>query len=186
MPLDSYFHEADIPDLIERCIAGGSESDFAKFRSAWHPHLEAALALVDPDWILTQKLYDQIYDAYFETFRRPKKTFQVNRHVYLLAVAYSYVIQQSGDEPLQQLLTHLLGSNQPLGISQHELYILVFCAILRSPGLCISPLLGACFPQPSFQWALQESPMMSQTRALRPVPPPCLGHMKSTLWMALR
>jgi hypothetical protein len=91
MPLDSYFQEPDIEDLVQRCVTHGSESDFAKFRAAWHPHLEAALALVNPDWILTQTLYDQIYDAYFDTFRRTRKTFQANRHLYLLAVAYSYV-----------------------------------------------------------------------------------------------
>jgi hypothetical protein len=144
--LDPYFSEPDITDLIERCAVHQGESDFTKFRSAWHPYLEAALALVSPNWSTAQRLYEQIYEEYFNDFKRPKRAFQTGSVIYLLAVGYSYLIQQSGDESLQQLSTHMFGGDRPEAMSQHEFYIVVFCAILRMPGLCVTPLLTACFP----------------------------------------
>jgi hypothetical protein len=184
--LDSFL-EPDISDLIERCVKRGDESDFSKFRSAWHPQLEAALALVSPNWSMAQKLYDQIYDEYFDTFKHPKKAFQSSRKLYMLAVAFSYLIQQRGDEPLQQLLTHMLGENRPSRMTQHEFYIVIFCAILRRPPQCVTPLLLSAFLPASDNWGLRQSSMlMYHAKALELVPNACVADLKSVLWRVLR
>jgi len=186
LPHDPWFQEPDLHALIDRCLNGCADSDFAKFRSAWHPYLEAALALVDSDLILTKALYDKIYEAYLTSFRESKKALRTGRQHYLLALSYQHLLELRGEGALEQLLEHLLEPDTNPRMSKKELQILVFCAILCMPSQCISPLLTACFPSPSFQWALDQSPLMRETRALEQVPSPCSSHLKHILWMALR
>jgi hypothetical protein len=173
-----YPPQPDFAALIHRCCDTGGDKEFKEFRSAWHPYMEAGLALVDVDWNATGKLYESIYGEYREIFREPFNP-GLDYETYLLAVAYSHLIEERGEQLLRQLLAQTL-LKLVKAMTPHEVNIVVFCAILRTPGSCVSQILRAAFPPRSGQ-ALVRKLFGPRPRERPQAPSACLQSLERLL-----
>ena len=179
-----YPQEPNFTDLIERCCTDGKDAEFEEFRSAWHPYLEASLAMVGMDWNASVTLYEHIYDEYRNIFQR-KRNPKLDYETYLLAVAYSHLAHQRGERSLRRLLVQMFGENASKAMSEHELYTLVFCAVLRMRDGCASLLLNACLPTPEPVWASLRYLISHQPQVPQQTPAHCIGNLKGILGSAL-
>jgi hypothetical protein len=170
--------EANFPVLIKRCCAGGNDREFENFRSAWHPYLEAALALVGTGWTATERLYEPIYQEYRSIFQEYNP--HLDYEIYLLAIGYSHLVQQRGDHMLRQLLTVIFGGSSENELSRHEVNTLVFCAILSMRDGCVSLLLNACFHPRRHRWAGLQF-LLGQQPDILGLPSHCIKNLNQLL-----
>lgn len=176
------FLQVDVHVLVGRCCEGG-EREFAVFRAAWHPYLEAGLALVSGDWKTIEGLYEPIYAEYRQIVSKPIKP-GVDYETYLLAVGYAHLAEKIGDRSLRQLLEQMFGS-VPQTFSRHEVNILVLYAVLKAPDGCVSPLLHACCPAHETMWLLHRMVIARQSAGLQALPQ-CVQSLKRALSGVLR
>ena len=144
-----YPREPDFDSLIGSCCGGSGDAEFQEFRSAWHPYLEAALALVDGS--VSERLHERIYEDYKTIFQSGHNR-ALDYETYLLAVAFSRLAEERGDGSLRYLLERTFGRTVWRASERRDLYIWTFSAILRMPDGCTSVLLSACFPRRVGAW----------------------------------
>jgi len=179
MSIARYPQEPDFAVLIKRCHATGQDRDFEEFRTAWLPYLEAAFALVGTDWTATEKVYEHIHEEYRRIFRG-SRNITLDYETYLLGVGYSHLVEGRGDGTIRQLLSEMFGRKLPSEMSRHEVYTLVFCAILSMRDDCVSPLLNACFHPPEHRWINMRS-LLSRQPAISHFPSHCIERLKQRL-----
>src|SRR2546427_1488941 len=110
--------EPDLTVLIHACCARGTDVEFSEFRSAWHPYLEAGLALVGANWNTTERMYGPIYGEYREKFNEPFN-YELDYETYFLAIGFSHVVKVMGDHALRELLVRMF-DNLPRRLTGHE------------------------------------------------------------------
>src|SRR5258708_5339694 len=114
------FGEPAFAVLVQGCCIDASDGPFEEFRSAWHPYLEAAFAFVGADRSAADILYKDIYNEYRGVFRRGHNP-RIDYECYLLAIAYSFLVQKTGERRTRSLLVGLFAAGLPTRISTHEL-----------------------------------------------------------------
>jgi len=146
MSIARYPQEPDFAVLIKRCHATGQDRDFEEFRTAWLPYLEAAFALVGTDWTATEKCTNTFMrntGGSFEVVETLRWTTRPTCSASIFSPSRGERGRYNKAASERDVRKEL-----PSEMSRHEVYTLVFCAILSMRDDCVSPLLNACFHPP--------------------------------------